>query len=151
MTKEEERFNDKILKRGKYEVKPSGEAAIAAKYDEVKAATEKRMAKMEPLYSDDYLDLLLSPEEMIDVQKQLDVGPMVRINTKQFNDMVLKNAKEKAKNVGLPSILMVDASNKPPTLDDYLRLGITISQLSEEERKTVQQMLDSTLNRKEEK
>ena len=43
---------------------------------------------------------------------------------------------------GLPNILLADASNKPPTLEDYLRLGLSLAQLSEEERKNIQWMLD---------
>ena len=117
--------------------KPSGEAAIAAKYDEAKAAAEKRMAKMEPFYSDDYLDLEVPIEEFEDIKQQLNVSPMVRIKKPDLRK-------------GLPNILLADVSNKPPTLEDYLRLGLSLSQLSDEERKLVQQMLDATLNRKEE-
>ena len=84
---------------------------------------------------------MISPEEMLDVQKQLNVSPMVKKIRIKKPDL----------SKGLPNILLADASTKPPTLEDYLRLGITISQLSDEERKTVQQMLDATLNRKEEK
>ena len=95
------------------------------------AASSKRLASTntEPFYSDDYLDLMLSPEEVIDVQKQLNVGPMVRIKKPDLRK-------------GLPNILLADASNKPPTLEDYLRLGLSLAQLSEEERKNIQWMLD---------
>ena len=94
-------------------------------------ASSKRLASTdtEPFYSDDYLDLMLSPEEVIDVQKQLNVGPMVRIKKPDLRK-------------GLPNILLADASNKPPTLEDYLRLGMSLARLSDEERKMVQQMLD---------
>jgi len=92
----------------------------------------------DPAHSDEYLDLMVPLEEFEDIKKQLNVGPMVRIKKPDLS-------------AGLPNILLADASTKPPTLEDYLRLGISLSQLSEEERKTVQQMLDATLNRKEEK
>lgn len=105
--------------------------------------------KDEPFYSDEYMDLMLDPLELDDVKQQLDVSPMVRFRTKEFNNMVLNNAKEKAKRPGLPSILMVDASNKPPTLEDYLRLGITISQLSKSERESIQWMLDRSIPKPE--
>ena len=95
------------------------------------AASSKKLvaSSSEPFYSDDYLDLMLSPEEVIDVQKQLNVGPMVRIKKPDLRK-------------GLPNILLADASNKPPTLEDYLRLGMSLARLSDEERKMVQQMLD---------
>ena len=140
MTKEEERFNDKILKRGKYEVKPkyNKEKIDKAYYELAKpkqpAAISKRLvvSSSEPFYSDDYLDLMISPEEMLDVQKQLNVSPMVKKIRIKKPDLTK----------GLPNILLADASNKPPTLEDYLRLGISLSQLSDEERKSIQFMLD---------
>ena len=127
--------------------KPTKEQIDKAFYELVKpkapAASSKRLvaSSSEPFYSDDYLDLMISPEEMLDVQKQRNVSPMVKKIRIKKPDL----------SKGLPNILLADASTKPPTLEDYLRLGITISQLSDEERKTVQQMLDATLNRKEEK
>ena len=104
------------------------------------AASSKRLASTntEPSYSDEYLDLMVPLEELEDIKQQLNVSPMVRIKKPDLRK-------------GLPNILLADVSNKPPTLDDYLRLGLSLAQLSEEERKTVQQMLDATLNRKEEK
>ena len=127
MTKDEERFNDKMLRRGKYEVKP---------------VTKKLVANIQGPsysdYSDEYLDLMVPLEEFEDIKKQLNVGPMVRIKKPDLSK-------------GLPNILLADASNKPPTLDDYVKLGLSLAQLSDEERKAVQQMLDATLNRKEEK
>ena len=44
-------------------------------------ASSKRLvaSNEEPLYTDDYLDLMLSPEEVTDIEKQLKVSPMVRI------------------------------------------------------------------------
>ena len=104
------------------------------------AASSKRLASTNtvPSYSDEYLDLMVPLEELEDIKQQLNVSPMVRIKKPDLRK-------------GLPNILLADVSNKPPTLDDYLRLGLSLAQLSEEERKTVQQMLDATLNRKEEK
>ena len=143
--------NDKVER---LDPKPTKEQIDKAFYELVKpkapAASSKRLvasskrlvaSSSEPFYSDDYLDLMISPEEMLDVQKQLNVSPMVKKIRIKKPDL----------SKGLPNILLADASTKPPTLEDYLRLGITISQLSDEERKTVQQMLDATLNRKEEK
>lgn len=37
---------------------------------------------------------------------------------------------------------MLAGIDKPPTLSDYLELGITLSQLSESERESIQFMLD---------
>ena len=116
-------------------------------YEYTKPTTAALNKNREPSYSDEYLDLMVPIDELEDIKKQLNVSPMVRIKKPDLRK-------------GLPNILLApnrpadlvaDVSNKPPTLEDYLRLGITISQLSEEERKTVQQMLDATLYRKEEK
>ena len=67
-----------------------------------------------------------------------------RIRMRNFADAMIADAKEKYKNdtMGLRSILLADASNKPPTLDDYLKLGLSLSQLSEGERESIQFMLD---------
>ena len=102
------------------------------------AASSKRLvaSSSEPFYSDDYLDLEVPIEEFEDIKQQLNVSPMVRIKKPDLRK-------------GLPNILLADASNKPPTLEDYLRLGMSLSRLSDEERKLVQQMLDATLDRKE--
>ena len=136
MTKDEERFNDKMLERGKYEVKP-----VTSSKKPV--ASSKRLADIytEPYFSDDYLDLVVPFEELEDIKQQLNVSPMVKEIRFKKPDL----------SKGLPNILLADASNKPPTLDDYLRLGLSLARLSDEERKLVQQMLDATLNRKEEK
>ena len=83
----------------------------------------------EPFYSDDYLDLAVPIEELEDIKQQLNISPMVRIKKPDLRK-------------GLANILLADASNKPPTLDDYLRLGLSLAQLSEEERKNIQWMLD---------
>tara|TARA_R110002020_G_scaffold458020_1_gene675199 strand:+ start:3354 stop:4517 length:1164 start_codon:yes stop_codon:yes gene_type:complete len=40
------------------------------------------------------------------------------------------------------------SNDKPPTLEDYLKLGITLANLTQAERDVVQEMLDKTLNRK---
>ena len=90
-------------------------------------ASSKRLASTdtEPFYSDEYLDLLVPPEELEDIKQQLNVSPMVRIKKPDLRK-------------GLPNILLADVSNKPPTLEDYLRLGLSLSQLSEEERKNIQ-------------
>ena len=70
---------------------------------------------------------------------------------RNFAEAMLADAKEKYKNdtMGLRSILLADSSNKPPTLDDYLKLGLSLSQLSESERESIQFMLDK-LNQKPE-
>ena len=83
----------------------------------------------DPIYSDDYLDLAVPIEELEDIKQQLNVSPMVRIKKPDLRS-------------GLPNILLADASNKPPTLEDYLRLGLSLAQLSDEERKNIQWMLD---------
>ena len=95
------------------------------------AASSKRLvaSSTDPIYSDDYLDLMVPPAELEDIKKQLNVSPMVRIKKPDLRS-------------GLPNILLADLSNKPPTLEDYLRLGMSLSQLSEEERKSIQWMLD---------
>ena len=105
------------------------------------AASGKRLAASNtaPLYTDDYMELMLSPEEMIDVKKQLNVSPMVRFK------------KPSALRAGLPNILLADASNKPPSLEEYVKLGVQLSQLSQGERESIQFMLDRIKNRKEEK
>tara|TARA_Y100001951_G_C11077111_1_gene149293 strand:+ start:41 stop:523 length:483 start_codon:yes stop_codon:yes gene_type:complete len=105
-------------------------------------AVKKAEVTTEPFYSDDYMDLLLSPEEAIDVQKQLNVSPLVRKTRPVWHKIKVKKSDLSS---GLPNILLADASNKPPTLEDYLRLGITISQLSDEERKNIQWMLDRSM------
>ena len=95
------------------------------------AASSKKLVatNTEPFYSDDYLDLAVPIEELEDIKQQLNVSPMVRIKKPDLRK-------------GLPNILLADASNKPPTLEDYLRLGLSLAQLSDEERKNIQWMLD---------
>ena len=95
------------------------------------AASSKKIvaSSSEPFYSDDYLDLEVPIEEFEDIKQQLNVSPMVRIKKPDLRS-------------GLPNILLADASNKPPTLEDYLRLGLSLAQLSDEERKNIQWMLD---------
>jgi len=105
------------------------------------AASGKRLAASNtaPIYTDDYMELMLSPEEMIDVKKQLNVSPMVRFK------------KPSALRAGLPNILLADASNKPPSLEEYVKLGVQLSQLSQAERESIQFMLEKLKNRKGEK
>ena len=64
-----------------------------------------------------------------------------------FADVVIRDATQKFErdHTGLPSILLAEASNKPPTLDDYIRLGLSLAQLSDEERKNIQWMLDRSM------
>ena len=108
---------------------------------ESRAASGSRLASIntEPLYTDDYMELMLSPEEMIDVKKQLNVSPMVRFK------------KPSALRAGLPNILLADASNKPPTLEEYVKLGLQLSQLSQGERESIQFMLERLKDREEKK
>ena len=70
-----------------------------------------------------------------------------------FADVVIRDATQKFErdHTGLPSILLADASNKPPTLDDYIRLGLSLAQLSDEERKSIQWMLDRSNPKPEDK
>ena len=75
---------------------------------------------------------MVPPEELEDIKQQLNVSPMVRIKKPDLRS-------------GLPNILLADASNKPPTLEDYLRLGMSLAQLSDEERKNIQWMLDRSM------
>jgi len=73
---------------------------------------------------------------------------------RNYADSIITDAKDKYKNdtMGLRGILMADASNRPPTLDDYVKLGLSLSQLSEQERESIQFMLDkSNLNPKDKK
>ena len=117
------------------------------------AASSKRLASTntEPFYSDDYLDLMAPPEELEDIKKQLNVSSMVKLRRKRLDDLVLRSAKEKIKksNQGLPNILMASYDpNKPPTLEDYIRLGLELSQLSESERESIQFMLDKLQEKK---
>jgi len=103
-------------------------------------ASSKRLASTdtEPFYSDEYLDLLVPPEELEDIKQQLNVSPMVRIKKPDLRK-------------GLPNILLADVSNKPPTLEDYIRLGLELSQLSESERESIQFMLDKLKESEEKK
>ena len=72
---------------------------------------------------------------------------------RNFAEAMLADAKEKYKNdtMGLRSILLADSSNKPPTLDDYLKLGLSLSQLSQAERESIQFMLDKSQPKPEDK
>jgi len=72
---------------------------------------------------------------------------------RNYADSVITSAKEKYRNntMGLRSILMADASNRPPTLDDYVKLGLSLSQLSETERESIQYMLDKSNLKPEDK
>ena len=98
------------------------------------AASSKRLASTntEPSYSDDYMEMMVPIDELEDIKKTLNVSPMVRIKKPNLRK-------------GLPNILLADASNKPPTLEDYLRLGMSLAQLSDEERKNIQWMLDRSM------
>ena len=77
-----------------------------------------------------------------DFYKKAEVDKAKRLEN--FADAVIADAKQKfaRDHTGLNSILLADASNKPPTLDDYIRLGLSLAQLSDEERKSIQWMLD---------
>ena len=70
-----------------------------------------------------------------------------------FAEAMLADAKEKYKNdtMGLRSILLADASNKPPTLEDYVKLGLSLSQLSQSERESIQFMLNKLNPKPEDK
>jgi hypothetical protein len=72
---------------------------------------------------------------------------------RNFAEAMLADAKEKYKNdtMGLRGILMAGASNRPPTLEDYLKLGLSLSQLSEAERESIQYMLDKSNPKPEDK
>ena len=69
-----------------------------------------------------------------------------------FADVVIRDATQKFErdHTGLNSILLADAS-KPPTLDEYIRLGLSLAQLSDEERKSIQWMLDRSNPKPEDK
>jgi len=101
------------------------------------ATIKKTEINTEPFYSDDYLDLMFSPNEMEDIKQQLNVSPMVKI---------------KRERKGLPNILLADASkDMPPTLADFLELGLSLSQLSQQERESIQFMLDKLNPKPEDK
>jgi hypothetical protein len=72
---------------------------------------------------------------------------------RNFAEAMLADAKEKYKNdtMGLRGILMAGANNRPPTLEDYLKLGLSLSQLSEAERESIQYMLDKSNPKPEDK
>jgi len=95
----------------------------------------------DPHYSEDYLDLMLD-----DVKKSLKVGPLVKLKKEKLNNLVLKSASDKIKNAtsGLPRVLMAK-EDKPPTLEDYLQLGIAIGNLTSSEREMVLEMVNKTL------
>ena len=99
------------------------------------ATIKKTEINKEPNYSDDYLDLMFSPGERNDVAFQLNASPNVKI---------------KRERKGLPNILLAGI-DKPPTLSDYLELGITLSQLSQSERESIQFMLDKLNPKPEDK
>mgnify|MGYP004451896971 FL=1 len=73
--------------------------------------------------------------------------------TRNFADAIIADAKQKHMNdtMGLRSILLADASNKPPTLEDYVKLGLSLSQLSQSERESIQFMLDKLNPKPEDK
>ena len=73
--------------------------------------------------------------------------------TRKFADAVIADAKQKFErdHTGLPSILVADASNKPPTLEEYVKLGLQLSQLSQAERESIQFMLNKLKDREEDK
>ena len=100
----------------------------------------------DPHYSEDYLDLMLDDREFEDVKKSLKVGPLVKLKKEKLNNLVLKSASDKIKNAtsGLPRVLMAK-EDKPPTLEDYLQLGIVIGNLTSSEREMVLEMLNKTL------
>ena len=95
---------------------------------------------------DDYLDLMLDDREFEDVKKSLKVGPLVKLKKAKLNNLVLKSASDKIKNatLDLPRVLMAK-EDKPPTLEDYLQLGIAIGNLTPSEREMVLEMLNKTL------
>tara|TARA_R100000008_G_scaffold50454_1_gene30143 strand:- start:288 stop:641 length:354 start_codon:yes stop_codon:yes gene_type:complete len=102
----------------------------------------------EPFYSDEYMPIHLEPNEIDDVFKQLKVSPMVMLKRNKLNDLILNSAAEKIKNAnsGIGRILLAQNTNdKPPTLEDYLKLGITIGNLTDSERETVLEMLNKTI------
>jgi len=91
-----------------------------------------------------------SSEAEVPTEKQLATSERVKRN---FAEILLSDAKEKYKNdtMGLRGILMAGASNRPPTLEDYLKLGLSLSQLSQAERESIQFMLDKSQPKPEDK
>jgi len=111
------------------------------------------MSIEKPLYdsqpqTDDYLDLMLDDRELIDIKKSLEVGPLVKLKKDKLNNLILKSATQKIidGNSGLPRALLA-REDKPPTLEDYLQLGVAIGNSSESEREMVLDMLNKTLFR----
>ena len=136
------KISEEVKAKAFYELaKPKVSSESRAASGKRLAASGKRLAASNtaPLYTDDYMELMLSPEEMIDVKKQLNVSPMVRFK------------KPSALRAGLPNILLADASNKPPTLEEYVKLGLQLSQLSQGERESIQFMLERLKDREEKK
>jgi len=86
----------------------------------------------------------------VPTEEQLATSERVKRN---FAEILLSDAKKKYKNdtMGLRGILMAGASNRPPTLEDYLKLGLSLSQLSQAERESIQFMLDKSQPKPEDK
>ena len=105
------------------------------------AIIKKTEINTEPFYSDDYLDLMLSPRERDEMAFQLSGGTPRKVPA---------NVRIKRERKGLPNILLAGI-DKPPTLADYLELGLSLSQLSEQERESIQFMLDKLNPKPEDK
>jgi hypothetical protein len=111
------------------------------------AASGKRLAASNtaPLYTDD---------SMVELTNSIIKRKARKAErTRKFADAVIADAKQKFErdHTGLPSILVADASNKPPTLEEYVKLGLQLSQLSQAERESIQFMLNKLKDREEDK
>ena len=102
------------------------------------------------------------PTEFIDEETFTEIGPsrstlQLQQAEQNLKNMLANSAIEKIKDhySGVNQLAFRRSLNdggasndKPPTLEDYLKLGITLANLTQAERDVVQEMLDKTLNRK---
>ena len=97
MTKEKWRYESWATNRPSIS-KEEKKKILKSIYDKP-AASSKRLVSSdtEPFYSDDYLNLMVPPEELEDIKKQLNVSSMVKLKKKRLDDLVLRSAKEKIK------------------------------------------------------
>ena len=197
--KEEERFNDKILKRGKYENKkpqkrnywehfrktgrilePTKEEIARTKgpstweiiydsmtpYEKGQWNLEKRKQGMDGRTGDPLPKEKPKKEEPYKYHIDLSVleeeaaKPVVQDNFMEdkLNNLLLDSAMRKIADansgIGGISPRMLYAMNSggpvddgPPTLEEYLKLGITLANLTPSEQKVVQDLLNRTLFR----
>lgn len=145
---------DRLIKTDKYGNEESARDRIQAQ-DKIKklknntkmvaiplAAIEAEIAK--PIKQD---------SELEKSRKNLDnlilAGALKKIDN--ANSGVGKRLFNKARSKGLVGQLHLNdggPADKPPTLDDYLKLGLSLATLTDDERRVIQELLDKTLPKK---